>query len=132
MKTISLLLSGVLFCTLVSAHGTDEFSSTFSSLAVTNASGSSLVKLYYKSIKRGSVKISIEDASGLTVFSETIKKADGFMRPYNFESLPKGQYIVRVEDENGQMVEVGSHSELAKKKGVYARLLKLQQLGEVK
>jgi len=34
-----------------------------------------------------------------------MKKMDGFMRPYNFDGLPEGQYTIKVEDENGKTVE---------------------------
>jgi len=105
MKKISLLLTGVLLCTLLSARGTDESANTTSSVAITNASGSSLFKLYYKSIKQGSVKISIADEKGVAVFTETLRKVDGFMRPYNFDGLSEGQYTIQIEDESGKTVE---------------------------
>lgn len=49
---------------------------------------------------------------------------------HRLSTITKADKIIVLE--NGQVAEVGSHSELAKQKGVYARLLKLQQLGEVK
>jgi hypothetical protein len=104
MKKISLLLTGVLFCTLVSARGIDE-PTKGSSVAVTNAIGSTLFKLYYKSEKPGRVKVSINDTNGNTIFNETLNKVNGFLRPYNFDGLPDGQYTVSVEDENGKTVE---------------------------
>ncbi len=123
MKTISLLLSSVLFCTLVSAHGTDDAARASSSVAITRATGSSLVKLYYKSTNRGSVKVSISDEMGHSVFPETLKKVVGFMRAYNFDGLPDGQYTVRVEDESGQSVE-----KITYKSGKAEQLIHLQKL----
>src|SRR5579864_5552739 len=99
MKKISLLLASVLLCTLVFARGIDG-PIKGSSVAVTNAKGSTLFKLYYKSENAGRVKITIEDEKGNTVFSETMKNADGFVRPYNFQELPEGQYTIAVEDES--------------------------------
>lgn len=99
MKKISLLLAGVLICTLVSARGTDEPNTEASLMAITNAKASTLFNLYYKSLKPGSVKISISDKNGVTVFKENLKRVDGFIRPYNFENLPEGEYPVSIEDD---------------------------------
>jgi hypothetical protein len=104
MKKISLLWASVLMCTLVSARGIDA-PIKGSSVAVTNASGSTLYKVYYKSEKLETVKVSIIDEKNNIIFKETLNKVDGFLRPYNFEGLPEGQYTVKVEDENGKRVE---------------------------
>jgi len=104
MKKIYSLVAGVLLCTLVSAHGTKSSTST-SSVAVTRASGSSLVKLYYKSEKAGTVDVAILNQKNEVVFNETIKKADYFVRPYNFKELPEGEYTLIVSDESGKSVE---------------------------
>jgi len=104
MKKISLLLAGVLLCTLVFARGIDA-PIKGSSVAVTNNIGSTLYKVYYKSERLGTVKVSIMDEKGYTLFDETMNKVDGFLRPYNFEGLPEGQYTVKVEDEGGKTVE---------------------------
>ena len=92
-------------CTLVFARGTDGPIKGSSSVAVTNVAGSTLYKVYYKSDRPGKVKVSIIDEKGDNVFAETMKKMDGFMRPYNFDGLPEGQYTIKVEDENGKTVE---------------------------
>jgi len=76
-----------------------------SSVAVTNASGSTLVKLFYKSPESGDVKVTITDPSDKVVFSEKIRGTDGFLRPYNFEGLSVGQYTVSVEDNTGEHLE---------------------------
>ncbi|MEI6835613.1 MAG: ABC transporter ATP-binding protein [Candidatus Falkowbacteria bacterium] len=49
---------------------------------------------------------------------------------HRLSTITKADKIIVLEE--GEMVEEGSHTELAKQKGVYSRLLKLQQLGEVK
>ncbi len=107
MRKINLLLAGVLFCTLVSARGIDDPIKGSSDEAITNTTGSTLFKLYYKSEKQGRVKVHISNEAGNAIFNETLNKVDGFMRPYNFEGLPEGrqQYTVSVEDENGKTVE---------------------------
>lgn len=100
MKKINLLLMGVLFSTLAFANGTEK-PAPGSSVAVTNASGSTLVKLFYKSPESGDVKVTITDSSDNIVFSEKIKSTDGFLRPYNFEGLSAGEYNVSIEDNTG-------------------------------
>ncbi|MGC4022754.1 MAG: hypothetical protein QM734_12810 [Cyclobacteriaceae bacterium] len=110
MKTICSILACVLVSTLVSARGTEGATAT-SSVAVTNATGSTLFKLYYKSVKAGKVKVSIKDNDGSTVFSESMTKIDAFMRPYNFDGLPFGEYTVTVEDESGKTVEAVNYKE---------------------
>lgn len=54
--------------------------------------------LFYKALKPSNVKVSIFDASGKLVFTETIRKSEGFARPYNFSSLQEGEYTIRVVD----------------------------------
>ena len=105
MKKISLLFVGVLFCTLVFANGTDEPTVSTSSVAVTNLSGSSLFKLYYTAYTAGDVRVSIMDHSGKLVFTEKLKKTDGFIRPYNFERLAAGDYTIQIENADGKRVE---------------------------
>src|ERR1051325_6358518 len=103
MKRIYSLLVGVLLCTQVFAHGTKN--SGTSSVAVTNSTGSTLFKLYYQAEKAGTVKVSIKNEHNETVYKETLHKVDAFIRPYNFEGLPEGQYTIVVEDEAGKAIE---------------------------
>jgi len=127
MKKISLLLASVLLCTLVFARGIDG-PVKGSSVAITNNIGSTLYKVYYKSERLGNVKVSILDEKGYTLFDETMNKVDGFLRPYNFVGLPEGQYTVKVEDENGKVVEKVNY-----KSGRVEKLIHVQKLaGEEK
>jgi len=105
MKKISLLFVGVLFCTLVFANGTDDPNASTSSVAVTNSTGSSLFKLYYTANVAGDVKVSIVSSKGKVVFSETIKKIKGFIRPYNFNGLDVGEYAIHIENAAGKKIE---------------------------
>jgi hypothetical protein len=110
MKKIYSLVAGVLLCTLVSAHGTKSPKPTStSSVAVTHAAGSSLVKLYYKAEKSGTVQVSILNERNEIVFNETLKKIEYFVRPYNFTQLPEGEYTLIVNDESGKSVEKVSY-----------------------
>lgn len=103
MKKFSLLIVGVLFCTLVFANETGEPNA--SSVAVTHANGSPVFKLYYTAIKSGDVSVSIFDQAGKCVFTEKIKKTKGFVRPYNFGNRLPGDYTIHVENGAEKLVE---------------------------
>jgi hypothetical protein len=105
MKKILTLSASVLICTLVFARGIDGPIKGSSSVAITNVTGSKLYKVYYKSDKPGKVKVSVISENGDAVFNETLKKVDGFLRPYNFDGLTEGKYTIKVEDEYGKTVE---------------------------
>jgi hypothetical protein len=124
MRKIFALVGSVLMCTLVFARGIDDPRPVKgSSVAVTNAAGSTLYKVYYKAEKPSRVKVSIIDDSGRTIFDETLNKIDGFLRPYNFDGLPEGLYTVRVEDEYGKTVERVNY-----KAGRVEKLIHVQKL----
>lgn len=74
----------------------------------TNASvrmNGEIVKLFYRSENSGTVKVTIYDASEKAVFTEEIKGRSKFVRPYNLENLPYGEYTLVLEDENGRTEE---------------------------
>jgi len=123
MKKILTLSASVLMCTLVFARGIDGPIKGSSSVAVTNSMGSTLYKVYYKSDRPGKVKVSIIDEKGYTVLNETMRKMDGFIRPYNFDGLPEGQYTIKVEDETGKTVEKINY-----KSGRVEKLIRIKKL----
>jgi hypothetical protein len=108
MKRVSLILAGVVLSTLVWARGTDK-PNTGSSVAVIKVEGSSLFKLLYRSDKAQSVKISLLDEKGNSIFHETLKNKNGFVRPYNLSGIDEGHYTIQVQDENGTTVEKINH-----------------------
>ncbi len=59
-------------------------------------------KLIYKSEEPSSVKVAISDEDGTQVFSEELISMHGFIRPYNFSQLPKGDYTISVTDNSGK------------------------------
>ena len=123
MKKFIALSVSVLFCTLVFANGTDDPSSGSSSVVVVNANGSNLFKVFYKANRFGNVKVSILNQNQDIVFSETLRKINGFMRPYNFDGLPKGTYTIQVEDAFGKRLEKVNYSTYQSK--VFVHLAKL-------
>ena len=62
-------------------------------------------KLYYKGSQQTDVKVSIRDANNNELFSEVLKKVEGFVRPYNFSSLPEGKYSIQISDRAGRQIE---------------------------
>lgn len=65
-----------------------------------------VAKVHYRADKAGKVKVAIYCmATGKEVFSEEIRKHSNFVRPYNLDGLPYGEYSIVVEDENGRAVE---------------------------
>jgi hypothetical protein len=106
MKKISLVLASVLISSLVLAKDSDIPKSSGSSIVVTNSVGSTLFKIRYASEKiQKLVRVTLFDENGNSIYSETIYKTDGFIRPYNFKGLPEGHYAIQVEDENGKTSE---------------------------
>lgn len=92
MKKITILLAGVLVSTFAFAFEPGPGStSTGSTLVKKNES---TFKLYYQGTEKASVRVSIFNASGTEVFSETIHKTLGFIRPYNLESMGEGEYTI--------------------------------------
>lgn len=67
-------------------------------------------KLYYKGAEQSDVKVAILDSGERLIFSETIKKVDGFVRPYNFANLPEGNYTIEISDKAGRHAEKVKYS----------------------
>lgn len=64
-----------------------------------------IVKIFYRSENSDKVKVTIYDAASNVVFTEEIKRKSSFVRPYNLENLPYGEYTIVVEDKNGRTEE---------------------------
>ncbi|SRR5258706_2198924 len=127
MKKFIVLAVSVLFCTLVFANGTDDPSSGSSSVTVLNASGSNLFKVFYKANRISNVRVSIFDQNQRIVFSETLRKINGFMRPYNFDGLPNGLYTIQIKDAFGKRSEKVNYQTVPGK--TFVRLMKLPGAG---
>jgi len=64
-----------------------------------------IVKLFYRGEQSGKVKVTIFNERGDVVYREILANTAQFMRPYNFSSLPEGEYIIELRDEQGRRVE---------------------------
>lgn len=69
-----------------------------------------IVKLYYRGEQSGKVKVTIYNHRGAVVFKEILKDTEHFMRPYNFASLPDGEYTIELNDESGKRYQKLTYS----------------------
>lgn len=61
----------------------------------------SVFHLLYKANTLTNVRVSIIDDQRNLIYTETLKRKDGFDRPYNMNGLPSGRYTFEVEDFSG-------------------------------
>ncbi len=85
----------------------------------------SIVKLFYQGDHTGNVKVKIYNERGRTLFVETIHNMENFMRPYNFSTLPEGQYTIELTDDQGTHFKKVSHSNSQSNQKRAARLTRL-------
>ena len=101
-KTLSIFVVLIAISSAVSARRMDKPEET-SAMAITKSG--SLVKLFYKGVKEDNVRIIILNKKNEIVFEEEIKHVEGFVRPYNFSSLPEGDYTIELVDHAGKKIE---------------------------
>lgn len=105
MKTKSLFIAAlVMISAVVSAVGKDEPTSK-AGLAIVPVKGSEVFKIIYKSETAGRVKLNLYNASNQVVFSETLLKVEGFIRPLNFKGMAFGEYTLELIDATGKRTE---------------------------
>lgn len=80
-------------------------SSALSESRVAVVRNGEIFKVIYKSNDLADVKVTISNALGEKVFSEELISIHGFIRPYNFAELPKGDYTICVTDVDGKKTE---------------------------
>jgi len=98
MKKLFTISAIVLFSTVVFAGGTALSPKSISGIAVVKSPVSGLFKVYYKAAETANVKVTILNDKDQEVFTETIRKVNGFIRPYSFNNLSEGMYTIRIED----------------------------------
>src|SRR5882724_4082744 len=64
-----------------------------------------IFKVIYMSPYLSCVKVSIADKSGVEVFAEELICNMGFIRPYNFSELPKGDYTIQLTNGSEKKLE---------------------------
>jgi hypothetical protein len=88
-----------------------------------------VVKLFYRGEKSGKVKVTIYNDKGQKVFVETMRKTEHFMRPYNFSSLPEGNYTIELSDEQGTRSQKIKHSVVSQSNTQFAHITRLDDSG---
>lgn len=106
-KILSVLLMLMVVSSVVFARPIDNPVTT---TGVAVMKSGTTFKLYYKGAEQSDVKVAILDSGERLVFSETIKKVDGFVRPYNFANLPEGNYTIEISDKTGRHAEKVKYS----------------------
>ena len=116
-KTISILLALVTVGCGVSFGGTRD---PESQMAVVK--NGEIIRVIYKTTSSSQVKVTISDADGNEVFAEKVNSYEGFIRPYNFSQLPKGDYKISLTDQTGEHTKKVSTAD----KEWVARVVKLK------
>jgi len=124
-KTFTITFVVLLSSTMMFAGGPKEGLKTAAGFAVIQGTENNLFKVYYKSDESTDVRLSIINSDNREVFSENFKKVDGFVRPYNFEQLPQGEYTIRLEDGTSVQAEKISYKE-----GVVEKLIQVRKLNQ--
>jgi hypothetical protein len=104
MKTKSLYLATMLFIGVAATAVAKEVPAS-ASLAVVSVKGSEVVKVIYKGVTAGKVKVNIYNAASEIVFSENRNTPDGFILPLNFSGLQSGEYTIEIVDAAGAKSE---------------------------
>lgn len=100
MKTRSFLAAlVVLVSTAVFAQGPG------SRMVVISQKQSGSFKLIYEGSQPGDVKMSIRDAGGNVIFTETTRNVNRFSRPVNFKGMNPGEYTIEITDATGQQIQ---------------------------
>ncbi len=105
MKTKSILLAAMV---LVSAVAFADEPAT-SKLVVVSQKEAGLFKVIYENPKTTKVKMNIINSNGETLFTESLKVADGFILPVNFRGMKPGEYSIEVVDGSAKQVQKVSY-----------------------
>jgi hypothetical protein len=120
-KMFLMLLTCGMFTGVASARPADDLTSP---AGVAVMKSGSTFKVFYKGANTAAVRISIYGDNRTLVFSEVVRNVESFVRPYNFSSLPEGNYTVEVNDGTSVKIE-----KLAYWKAK-ARFIHLNRIGE--
>ncbi|HZX74581.1 MAG TPA: T9SS type A sorting domain-containing protein [Cyclobacteriaceae bacterium] len=80
-----------------------------------------IFQVIYEAQQSSVFQVTISDEQGNKLFSEKIV-GDHIARPYDFSQLPKGDYILNVQDQNSTQTQTICHHD----KALIARLAKLK------
>lgn len=121
MKKIYALFAVVLVSTAAFATEPGDGSKS-TGLAVVKKSESTFT-LFYQPAGITDVKVLIQDSDGKEVYSESVRKTDGFIRPYTLSNLAEGEYSITVLDGENEFSEKFINGDLEVSKA--ARIVKI-------
>lgn len=101
MKKLSFIIALILVSMAATAGNKNEIES---SVSVVSESANGVYKVNYKAAESGKVKISILNSNRTLIYTETLTLG-AFVRPYNFNSIGEGDYIIVLEDKTGKVEE---------------------------
>lgn len=104
MKTKSIFFAAILVAGVAVSAIAKEVPSE-AGMAVVSVKGSEVVKVIYKGISAGKVRVNVYNAASKVVFSESRNTVEGFILPLNFTGLEAGQYTVEIVDAVGAKSE---------------------------
>lgn len=102
-KTLSIFVMLTMVSSVVLAGGIDNPKAS-SKVAIMKKDADH-IQLYYKSTKATTIEVAIYDGANKLKFSETIRKSEGFTRPYDLSKMKKGEYTIVVNDGDDRFVE---------------------------
>lgn len=121
-KTLSIFCVLVLMSSVVLAGGIDDPKAS-SAMAIMQKDNNH-IQLFYKSVKSATVEINIYDSDNELRFSETIRRVDGFIRPYDLSKMKEGDYTIIVKDGDLSLVE--KVSTYKKKVKLFSQVIKMK------
>jgi len=101
MKKMSVIFFALAAVGCAVALGSPKFSES----KVAILKNGEVFKVIYEGPRETLVKVTILNPDDQVIFSEKIISHGNFLRPYNFSKLPKGDYKICVDDQNGKHVE---------------------------
>ncbi|WP_127123515.1 hypothetical protein [Chryseotalea sanaruensis] len=102
-KTFSIFVMLTIVSSVVLAGGIDNPKAS-SKIAIMQKDADH-IQLFYKNTKVTTIEVSIYDTENKLLFTEVIRKSDGFIRPYDLSAMKKGEYTVVVNDGTEEFVE---------------------------
>lgn len=121
-KTLSIFCMLALLSNVVFAGGIED-PKVSSSMAMMKKDNKH-IQVFYKGNKTAKVQIVIYDAENKVKFSEVVRNADGFSRPYDLSKLEAGEYTIEMNDGVNTIVERVDTKEL--KSSFVSQVVKLQ------
>ncbi len=125
-KTLSIFVMLTMVSSVVLAGGIDNPNAS-SKVAIMKKDADH-IQLYYKSTKATSIEVLIYDAENKLKFSETIRKSEGFTRPYDLSNMKRGEYTIVVNDGDDRFVE--KINTLPKKSSLLTNVIKTKTSGD--